>query len=133
MSLQKKKEMELKKKSYSETFKNSTIVKSIFRMLHYLVLKYLMKKEKKAHRLALDFVENYRRDHYVKGLYIFGKYATGKSYLLSAIAQALAEKNMTVLFVYMPDLVRSIRQGMNEGNMEERINQLKQGRYFNDG
>lgn len=83
-------------------------------------------EREKAYRLAEEFIEQYRRDHYVKGLYIYGKYATGKSYLLSAIAQALAERNITVLFVYMPDLVRSIRQGMNEGNMEERINQLKQ-------
>ena len=71
-------------------------------------------------------MELYRRDHYEKGLFIYGKYATGKSYLLSAIAQALAEKNVTVLFVYMPDLTRSIKQGMNEGNLEERVNKLKQ-------
>ncbi len=83
-------------------------------------------EREKAYRLASEFVTEYKRDHYMKGLYIYGKYATGKSYLLSAIAQALAERNITVLFVYMPDLVRSIRQGMNEGNMEERINQLKQ-------
>lgn len=57
-------------------------------------------EREKAYRLAVEFVENYKPDHYIKGLYIFGKYATGKSYLLSAIAQALAERNITVLFVY---------------------------------
>ncbi len=75
---------------------------------------------------AKNFVEQYRKDHYVKGLFIYGMNATGKSYLLSAIAHALAEKGSTVLFVYMPDLARSIKQGMNEGNLEERINMLKQ-------
>jgi primosomal protein DnaI len=80
----------------------------------------------KAYEVAKDFLDNYRRDRYAKGLYIYGKNATGKSYLLSAIAQELAQKNITVLFVYMPDLVRSIKHGMNEGNLEERINQLKQ-------
>ncbi|MFH0767935.1 MAG: ATP-binding protein [Bacillota bacterium] len=83
-------------------------------------------EREKAYKLSADFIENYRKDKYVKGLYIYGKYSTGKSYLLSAIAQTLAEKNISVLFVYMPDLVRSIRQGMNEGNLEQRINQLKQ-------
>jgi len=83
-------------------------------------------EREKAYKLALDFVNNFQKDRYNKGLYIYGKYATGKSYLLSAIAQELAEKNVSVLFVYMPDLVRSIRQGMNEGNLEQRINQLKQ-------
>ncbi|MBN2268432.1 MAG: primosomal protein DnaI [Acholeplasmataceae bacterium] len=79
-----------------------------------------------AYDHAHYFLENYKKDHYEKGLYLYGKYSTGKSYLISAIAQELAEKNIMVLFVYMPDLVRSIRQGMNEGNLEERINQLKQ-------
>jgi primosomal protein DnaI len=80
----------------------------------------------KAYQLAKEFLDNYRKDRYAKGLYIYGKNQTGKSYLISAIAQELAQKNISVLFVYMPDLVRSIKHGMNEGNLEERINQLKQ-------
>lgn len=83
-------------------------------------------EREKAVEAATNFLELYKRDHYEKGLFIYGKYATGKSYLLSAIAQALAERNVTVLFVYMPDLTRSIKQGMNEGNLEERVNKLKQ-------
>lgn len=83
-------------------------------------------EREKIFRLASDFVNLYRKDRFQKGLYIYGRYATGKSYLMSAIAQNLAEKNISVLFVYMPDLVRSIKQGMNEGNLEARINQLKQ-------
>ena len=80
----------------------------------------------KAHQAAKAFLDTYRKDRYAKGLYIYGKNATGKSYLLSAVAQELAQRNISVLFVYMPDLVRSIKHGMNEGNLEERINQLKQ-------
>ncbi len=75
---------------------------------------------------AESFLTLYKKDHFEKGLFIYGKYATGKSYLLSAIAQELAEKGIIVLFVYMPDLTRSIKQGMNEGNLEERVNKLKQ-------
>ncbi len=83
-------------------------------------------EREKAVQAAESFLARYKRDHYEKGLFIYGKYATGKSYLLSAIAQVLAERNITVLFVYMPDLTRSIKQGMNEGNLEERVNKLKQ-------
>jgi len=79
-----------------------------------------------AFEKAQFFLDNYKKDHYEKGLFIFGRYGTGKSYLLSAIAQELALKNIAVLFVYVPDLIRSIRQGMNDGNLEERINKLKQ-------
>jgi primosomal protein DnaI len=83
-------------------------------------------ERQKAHDLAASFLENYKKDHYEKGMLIYGRYGTGKSYLLSAIAQELALKNVAVLFVYVPDLIRSIRQGMNDGNLEERINKLKQ-------
>ena len=79
-----------------------------------------------AFKKAQYFLEHYKKDRYEKGLFIYGRYGTGKSYLLSAIAQELALRNIAVLFVYVPDLIRSIRQGMNEGNLEERINKLKQ-------
>ena len=46
--------------------------------------------------------------------------------MLSAIAIELIKKNVGVLFVYMPDLVRTIKQGIVENNLEQRINQLKQ-------
>lgn len=80
----------------------------------------------KAFQAAEEFLNNYSKDKYQKGLYLHGSYRTGKSFLISAIAESLAEKNITVLFCYMPDLVRSIKQGLSEGNLEERINELKQ-------
>ncbi|MCK9236171.1 MAG: ATP-binding protein [Acholeplasmataceae bacterium] len=79
-----------------------------------------------AYEKAKTFLDNYRKDRYEKGLFFHGRYGTGKSYLMSAIAQELALKGIIVLFVYVPDLTRSIRQGMNEGNLEERVNKLKQ-------
>lgn len=83
-------------------------------------------ERQKAYEKASYFLENYKKDRYEKGLFIYGRYGTGKSYLLSAVAQELALKGIAVLFVYVPDLIRSIRQGMSEGNLEERINKLKQ-------
>jgi len=80
----------------------------------------------KAYEKAQYFLDHYRINQYEQGIYIHGSYGTGKSYLLSAIAQELAERGISVLFVYMPDLTRSLKQGMNEGNLEERINRLKQ-------
>jgi primosomal protein DnaI len=80
----------------------------------------------KAFETAQYFLDHYRKNQYEQGMYIHGQYGTGKSYLLSAIAQELAQRGITVLFVYMPDLTRSLKQGMNEGNLEERVNKLKQ-------
>lgn len=83
-------------------------------------------ERRRALDLAYDFLANYKKDNFYKGLYIYGRYATGKTYLLSAIAQELAKKDINVLFVFMPDLVRSIKNGMTQGDLEERVNRLKQ-------
>ncbi|MFP4177326.1 MAG: ATP-binding protein [Acholeplasmataceae bacterium] len=85
----------------------------------------LNEERKRVKELAVQFLKEYRPDRFSRGLYVYGRYASGKSYLISAIAQELAKRNVSVLFCYMPDLVRSIKQGMNEGNLEERVNQLK--------
>ena len=83
-------------------------------------------ERQKGYDLALDFILKYKKKKIEKGLYVYGQYGTGKSYLLSAIAKELALMNVTVLFVYMPDLVRTIKQGIQQGNLEQRINELKQ-------
>jgi len=73
-----------------------------------------------------EYVESYEKNKVLKGFYIYGKYGTGKTYLLSAIAHEIVNKGAKVLMVFMPDLVRSIRQGISDGNLEDKINQLKQ-------
>lgn len=73
-----------------------------------------------------NFLSSYKKNEYEKGLYISGKYGTGKTYLISAIAHELAKRNVDVLIVFMPDLVRNIRGGISDGNLEENINKLKQ-------
>lgn len=83
-------------------------------------------EREKTYNLAKEFLDNYSNTNYVKGLFIYGKYGTGKTYMLSAIANELASRGINVLMVFMPDLVRNIKAGISQGNMEEKINQLKQ-------
>lgn len=83
-------------------------------------------ERKRTLELAQEFLNNFSLTNYHKGLFIYGKYGTGKTYILSAIANELASKGISVLMVFMPDLVRNIKAGINQGNLEEKINQLKQ-------
>lgn len=80
----------------------------------------------KALDMAKNFVIHYDPKKEQKGLYIFGKYGSGKSYLLSCIAQELLLKGVSVLLTYVPDIVRSMKTGIQQYDLEKRVNMLKQ-------
>jgi primosomal protein DnaI len=81
---------------------------------------------KEAYKMATSFLELYQSKKHPKGLYIYGKYGSGKSYLLSALASELSELGYLVILTYMPDLVRSMKGGLQAFDLEKRINILKQ-------
>ena len=79
-----------------DTYPEKNVIKSIklIRFIHndYLIdatlmsLLHQMMKEKEALIAAQSFVEQFQRGTFIKGLYLYGKYRTGKTFLLSAIA-----------------------------------------------
>lgn len=81
---------------------------------------------KEAFELASTFLDLYKSKKHPKGLYVYGKYGSGKSYLLSALAFELTELGHIVMLTYMPDLVRSMKGGLQAFDLEKRINILKQ-------
>ena len=58
---------------------------------------------------ALSFIGKYESGQKPKALYIFGKFGVGKTYLLGAIANQLAEKQISSLIVYFPDFLRELK------------------------
>lgn len=81
--------------------------------------------KKQARNGCLNFVTNI--DNAKTGVYLCGEFGIGKTYLLSCIANELARKGKSVLYVYFPDLVRYINGLMYENNkLEEQITSLKE-------
>lgn len=76
------------------------------------VLKYIQK-----------YLQNLKLD--AKGLYLYGKYGTGKSFIMQYLAIELAKRDYQVAFVYYPDFSRRIKSMMTSGNMEDVIDDLK--------
>ena len=74
---------------------------------------------------AVNFCNDYIKGNHRKGLYIYGRFSTGKSYLTSAIAHELFNNGYNVLFTFMPDLVRAIKDGINQNDLEYRVNALR--------
>lgn len=62
---------------------------------------------------------------YEKGMYLHGPYGAGKSYLLSALAKELTKKRVNVIFTFVPDLVRNLKNSMVTDTLETKINMLK--------
>jgi primosomal protein DnaI len=75
--------------------------------------------------LANEFVESYEAGRSQKGLYFHGKFGVGKSYLLGAIANQLADKKISSLLVYMPEFVREMKQSLNDHSMDEKLDAVK--------
>lgn len=82
-------------------------------------------EREKALLKAKAFVEGFEKKRFLKGLYLYGKNRTGKTYLLSAIANELAKKGVKTVFAYIPDLIRAVHGGITDNTVEERVKQLK--------
>jgi len=82
-------------------------------------------ERKEIHRYILNFLKNYDKEHYVKGMYISGLYGSGKTYILATVANELAKLGHHVTFVYYPDLVRELKSSIGTDSFEDKIEILK--------
>ena len=80
-----------------------------------------MKKVEYLHH----FISDYKNGKIDKGLFLCGRFGTGKTYLLTCFANELALNNIKSIMVYFPDLVRNLKSSISNNTLEERINELK--------
>ncbi len=78
-----------------------------------------------AVKKAEEFVEHYDGEKFKRGLYIHGPFGTGKTYLLGAIANALALKKIPSIIVYVPEFIREMKQSIGDKTLEEKLNTIK--------
>jgi len=74
---------------------------------------------------AATFLMNYEAGKKVKGLYLYGKFGVGKSYILGAIANELARKQISSMIVYVPELLREMKSSIADSTLNEKIEALK--------
>ena len=60
-----------------------------------------------------------------KGLFLYGKFGIGKSYLLSAVANELAEMNVKTVLVFVPEFMREMKQAIGDHTLQEKIDYVK--------
>lgn len=76
---------------------------------------------------AIDYANQFLKNplKFQRGMYLHGPYGTGKSYLLSGLANELTKRRVNVVFVFVPDLIRSIKGSIGSDQLEKKINILK--------
>lgn len=81
----------------------------------------------KALKKATEFVANYTETPNIfhKGLYLSGSFGVGKTYLLGAIANKLAEKGIKVTLVHMPSFAVEIKNSIGKNTTMEKVDALK--------
>ena len=74
------------------------------------------------------FYDSYKKEEKVKGLYLYGNFGCGKTYLVSALFNELAKKNIKSTIIYFPELLRSLKASFSntEENYEERFDAVKE-------
>ena len=64
------------------------------------------KKRFKVINWLLDFLDNYHKNEYQKGLYLHGNFGCGKTYLISAILNELAKQDIKSAIIFWPEFLR---------------------------
>lgn len=72
-----------------------------------------------------NFIANYDGEHFQKGLYFYGPFGSGKTFLLGAIAHELADKGISSIIVYVPELMREMKQAIGDHTLNEKMELLK--------
>lgn len=60
-----------------------------------------------------------------KGFYIFGEFGVGKSYVLGALANELAEQKIKTVLVYVPEFLREMKQAIQDQSLQEKVDFVK--------
>jgi primosomal protein DnaI len=118
-----RKVMEDEKKKNEKLIQSLYVPKDILRASFYEMEKDGERTD--AIQKALSFVLNYKEDTTNKGLYFHGQFGVGKSYLLGAIANELAEKQIPSMIVYVPELFRELKSSIGDSTLNEKLEAIK--------
>ena len=65
-----------------------------------------------------------------RGLYIYGPFGTGKSYILGAVANELANLRIRTVVVYLPEFLREMKQSIKDQTLNEKIDFVKKAQVL---
>lgn len=79
----------------------------------------------KVLQLVTGFLHDYSETGKGKGIYVYGKFGVGKTFMLAAIANELAAKDHPSILVYVPEFVRELKNAIHDQSLEEKLEMVK--------
>lgn len=79
-----------------------------------------------AYNAAIRFVSDYHPGVFQKGLYLYGSFGVGKTYLLGAIANDLAQQGVESTLLHFPSFAVSMKAAIRDNATGELLDQVKQ-------
>lgn len=73
-----------------------------------------------------EFLGKAKAELPTKGLYFYGPFGIGKTYLLGAAANFLKEHGYSSMLIYMPEFVREMKNAINDGSLNRKVDLFKQ-------
>jgi len=74
---------------------------------------------------AMAFCANVKPGEMGEGLYIHGPFGVGKTFLVGAIANYLADDEISTMIVYAPDFFRELKNGISDGSYQGKMDMVK--------
>ena len=75
-----------------------------------------------------EFIEKYKENKKQKGLYLYGNFGCGKTYLISAMFNELAKENIKSAIVFWPEFLRDLKGSFNseyKNEFNDKFNTIK--------
>ena len=71
-----------------------------------------------------DFMNKYDKDDMPRGCYLTGSFGSGKTYLIAALFNEMAKKNIKSVLIYYPDFLVTLKSSFSN-NYQEKFNYIK--------
>lgn len=68
-----------------------------------------------------EFIDKFIKGEKPKGIYLSGSFGSGKTYLIAALFNEMAKKNIRSALVYYPEFLRSLKAGFNDNSYNDKF------------
>ncbi len=110
-----------------EKYKDNLVIFDIPKSIKEASMREIYKTDK--NRLPIirelkEFINNYGTEENIKGIYLHGSFGSGKTYLIAALFNELAKKNVKSIIIHVPELLRDLKDSFSS-NYSDKFYRLK--------